>query len=413
MSVSNTATMKWASALSLETDGVGAVTDAVLDLRSKLGNRRPDVAFLFVSPHHRQLYQAIVATVLRRLAPGHLLGCTGEGVIGAGHEAEQVPALALAAAVLPGVELKAIRLTDKALPGPDCGPRRWEEALGLKASAGPQFVLLADPFSIHVENLLAGLDFAYPQAVKIGGVASGLRRPGQNALFMDNYCFSDGAVGLALTGDVHIETLVAHGCRPFGPVFSITKCERNTLYELDRRPALDVLRALYRRASARDQHLMPTSLHLGLLMDPFKLGPPGPGDFLIRTPVGLDRRRGALVIAALLHEGQTVQFHLRDPKAASEDLTAALRGFSTTRFSAQKSDALPPPPRGALLFSCLGRGKRLFGAADHDAHAFRAELGDVPLAGLFCNGEIGPVGGNTYLHGFTSCFGVFRTKSDT
>jgi small ligand-binding sensory domain FIST len=211
---------------------------------------------------------------------------------------------------------------------------------------------------------------------------------------------------------VRIETVVSQGCRPFGPVFSITKCERNVLLELDHRPALEVLRSLYRRANARDQHLMPTSLLLGLAMDPFREGPPGPGDFLIRTPIGLEAKRGALVIAALLHNGQMVQFHLRDPKTASEDLVDALRRYAARCLDASKGEALPPPPRGALLFACLARGRHLFGAADHDAQAFRAELGDVPLTGLFCNGEIGPVGGTTYLHGFTSCFGIFRAKSD-
>jgi small ligand-binding sensory domain FIST len=296
------------------------------------------------------------------------------------------------------------------LPGPDSSPRLWEEKLGVKAGAAPQFILFADPFSIQADDLLAGLDFAYPQAVKIGGLASGGRRPGQNALFLDNYVFHDGAVGLALSGDVRIDTIVAQGCRPFGPVLAVTKCEHNVLLELDRRPALEILRALYRRASARDRDLMPTSLHLGLMMDPFKPQPPGPGDFLIRTPMGMEAKRGALIVAAHLHEGQVVQFHLRDPRASSEDLMAALRRYSSARLVPADSETVPPPPRGALLFSCVARGKRLYGAVDHDTHAFRAELGDVPLAGFFANGEIGPVGGTTYVHGFTSCFGVFGPK---
>ena len=157
---------------------------------------------------------------------------------------------------------------------------------------------------------------------------------------------------------------------------------------------------------------MPTALHLGLMMDPFKDTPPGPGDFLIRAPIGLDAKYGALVVAAQLHEGQTVQFHLRDPRAASQDILSALHRYNAARLAANKGETVPPSPRGALMFSCVARGRRLYGASDYDIHAFRAELGDVPLAGFFCNGEIGPVGGTTYLHGFTSCFGVFCAKSD-
>jgi len=248
--------------------------------------------------------------------------------------------------------------------------------------------------------------------VKIGGLASGGRRLGQNSVFLDNYIFHDGAAALALSGDLRIETIMAQGCRPFGPVFSITKCQKNVLYALDHRPALDVLRALYRRASRPEQRIIPTALHLGLAMDPFKSGPPGPGDFLIRTPIGLHDVSGALVIAAMLHEGQMVQFHLRDAKAADEDLSAALRRYTAAQYASSKGQALPPPPRGALLFACLARGKRLFGGPDHDTQAFCAEVGDIPLTGFFCNGEIGPVGNTTFLHGFTSCFGLFRAKSD-
>lgn len=412
MGVSNTTAMKWASALSLARESNPAAAEAVIDLKMRLGNRRPDVAFLFVSTHHRSQYAAIAGIVHKHLAPRHLVGCSGDGVIGDAHEAEQVPAVALAGAVLPNVEVKPIRLQDTTLPGLDSSPRHWETALGVQADAAPSFVLFADPFSFHADDMLAGLDFAYPKATKVGGLASGARRPGQSVLFCDDKIFHDGAVALALSGDLRLETFVAQGCRPVGPVLAITKCERNVLLELDHRPALEVLRALYRRASSRDQRMMPTSLHLGLAMDPFRQTPPGPGDFLIRTPVALDVRRRALVIASLLHEGQTVQFHLRDPKAASEDLTAALRRYTASYLDASNGEVIPPPPRGALLFSCLARGRRLYGTSDHDAHAFRTELGDVPLTGFFCNGEIGPAEGTTYLHGFTSCFGIFRAKSD-
>jgi len=410
MNISNTATMKWASALSLEIDSTAATAEVINEMKPKLGGKRPDALFLFLSSHHRSHCQAVLASILKQLGPGHLLGCSGESVIGDWHEAEQVPALALAGAVLPNVEMQPIRLADSKLPGPDCGPRLWEERVGVKASLNPHFILFADPFSIHVDDLLAGLDFAYPLGVKVGGLASGGHRPGQEALFLDNYVFHDGAVGLALSGDVRVETIVAQGCRPFGPVLAITKCESNILLELDHRPALEILGAIYRNAGARDQELMPAALHLGLAMDPFKPDPLGPGDFLIRAPIGLDARYGALIVAAHLHEGQAVQFHLRDPRAASEDILAVLRRYNAARLAGSKSDAVPPSPRGALLFSCVSRGRRLYGASDYDTHAFRAELGDVPLAGFFCNGEIGPVGGTTYLHGFTSCFSVFCNK---
>lgn len=404
--------MKWSSAISLEPRGEVAIAAALTEIKSKLAGATPDIAFLFVSPQHRQNYALIAAELMKHLGPRHLLGCSGGGVIGDGKEAEQTPAISLTAAVMPDVTITPIRLDDASLPDMDSGPRAWEDAVGVKVSTEPQFVILADPFSIRADEMLAGLDFAYPKAVKVGGLASGASKPGQNVLYLDHKIYRDGAIGLALSGDVCIETLVAQGCRPFGKPLSITKCHRNVLVELDKRPALEVLSELYKQASERDRQLIPTSLFLGMVMDPFKQGDPQPGDFLIRTPIGMDTERGALVISALLREGQTVQFHLRDALSASEDLSEVLRRYSTDRLNASKGEALPPPPRGALLFSCLGRGKHLYGRADHDTQAFTAQLGDIPLAGFFCNGEIGPVAGTTHIHGFTSCFGIFRTKKD-
>ncbi|MCY3024036.1 MAG: FIST C-terminal domain-containing protein [Planctomycetota bacterium] len=408
-------TMKWASVLSLETDTASAVAEAITQLKPRLGSRRPDAVFLFVSPHHAQHYHAIATTVLKQLGPHHLLGCSGNGVVGGEHEAEEVPAIAVAGAILPDVTLTPFRLEDNALPDADSSPRRWEAAVGVEAGTSPQFIILADPLSIRADEMLAGLDFAYPRSVKIGGLASGVRRPGQSALFLDQRLHRSGAVGLALSGNVRIETVVAQGCRPFGEPLSITKCARNVLFELNRRPALETLREQFEAAGSHDRLLLrqiPTALQLGLVMDAFKEGPPGPGDFLIRTPIGMDTKHGALVMSALLREGQTVQFHIRDAAAASEDLAMALRCYASGYLDAGVGVSLPPPPRGALLFSCLGRGKHLYGRPDHDSSAFRAHLGDVPLAGIFCNGEIGQVAGTTYVHGFTSCFGIFRATND-
>lgn len=404
--------MKWTSSLSVAAGTDAALAEVLTELKAKLGGAKPDIAFVFVSPHHRSHFSQLSAAIQKQLAPRHVLGCSGGGVIGAAHEAEQIPALSVTAAIMPNVEVRPFRIPDAALPDLDTGPRAWEQLIGVKASSNPQFVLLADPFSIRAEDLLAGLDFAYPQSVKIGGLASGARTPGQNVLFLDHHVLNDGAIGLALTGDVQIDALVAQGCRPIGKLMAVTKCHRNLLIELDKRRALDVLSEIIEQASDHDKQLIKsTSLFLGLVMDPFRQTAPGPGDFLIRRLMGMDEKRGILQIFSTLREGQNVQFHLFDAQAASDDISAVLRRYATERLNSSKGEALPSPPRGALLFSCLGRGVHLYGKPDHDTHAFQSHLGEVPLAGFFCNGEIGPVGGTTFVHGWTSCFGLFRTRS--
>jgi small ligand-binding sensory domain FIST len=263
----------------------------------------------------------------------------------------------------------------------------------------PQFIVLADPYSIRIENLLMGMDYAYPKAAKVGGLASGATQPGENALYLNSVCYRSGAVGVALSGNVALDVLVAQGCRPIGKTMRVTKCDRNILIELDGKPPLNILRDLFMTLGARDQNLLQHALFLGLVMDPLKSHFTH-GDFLIRNIVGLDTEKGLLAVGALLREGQTVQFHLRDAQTSADDLEHIVSAYAARSGRGN--------PSGALLFSCLGRGEFLYGHSSHDTRLFQQKLGQVPVSGFFCNGEIGPVGGTTYLHGYTSCFALFR-----
>jgi small ligand-binding sensory domain FIST len=245
-----------------------------------------------------------------------------------------------------------------------------------------------------------GLDFAYPDSAKVGGLASGSMTPGENALFLDQEVFTSGAVGLALQGNVRVDTVVAQGCRPIGKPMTITRCEQqHLLMEVDGRNPMEVLTEIYHTLSSKDQDLMQNALHVGVasteLQESFK-----PGDFLIRNLMGIDQKQGILVVNEELQNGQTIQFHVRDAETAGEDLNHML-----ARYGATSPD---PPPAGALLFSCQGRGQYLYGRTNHDSDAFVKALGRVPLGGFFCAGEIGPVARSTHIHGFTSAFGIFR-----
>jgi small ligand-binding sensory domain FIST len=407
--------MRWASALSRNAVADAALAECAAKVRADLGGAAPDVCFVFASAHHAAAYDDLPDALRDVLAPRHVLGCSAGGVIGDGREVEAAPGLSVTAAVLPGVELRPFHLLDAALPDSDAGPQPWEQAVGVPAAGAPQFVILADPFTIRADEMLAGLDFAYARSVKVGGLASGARAPGGNALFLDGAAHREGAAGVAFSGDVRIDTLVAQGCRPIGAPHTITACRHNILLELDGRKPVEILSALYEAAGEADRRLMQSALFLGVIMDPFRKGPPKAGDFLIRNLMGRDPQSDGLVVGSLLRDGLTVQFHVRDAAAAREDLTAVLHRYAAEAGGG--GGGAPPPagraPAGALLFSCLGRGKHLFGRADHDTDLFRGELGPVPLGGFFCNGEVGPVGGVTYIHGFTSCFGLFRSEKFT
>lgn len=387
--------MRWASALSRLTRTEEAVAEAAAEVARGLAGARPDLVIAFVSPHHLDTAVRLPALVASALPGALLAGCTGGGIIGAGHEVEDAPAVSLTAASLPGVRLTPFHLDQRDLPE-SADPQEWRDTLDVDAATRPHFLLLADPLTVDAAAVIAGLDAAYPAASKVGGLASGGPVPGANRVFLGPRAYRTGLAGVALSGNVAVETIVAQGCRPIGKPMIATRCQGNLLYEVDGRPPLEVLRDLYPELPPRDQELFRHSLFLGIEMrDSVEYRE---GELLVRNLVGMDEKSGALAVGAALHPMQVVQFLLRDARTAKEDLERLL----------ERSAAHAHPPSGALLFSCLGRGAHLFGRPDHDTDLFRAKVGAVPLGGFFCNGEIGPVGGATFLHGYTSAFALFR-----
>ena len=390
--------MKWSSKVSEEFSLKAAIDECVSHVRADLGGARPDLAVVFVSPHHAPDFEDLPALVRQKLGPALLVGCSGGGGIGGGKEVEDRAGFALTVGSLPDVEITPFHLEDAKLPNPDASPSAWEKVVGVSAEAKPDFIVLPDPFTVRADHLLSGLDYAFPGRVKVGGLASGAQRPGGNALFLGDKVHRAGAVGVAMRGAVKVETVVAQGCRPIGQAMVVSGCQQNIMLELEGKKPLDVLRGIFDASNDRDRALINRALHVGVVMDPLKTEV-RPGDFLIRNVMGVQNETGGIAVGEMLREGQVVQFHVRDAMTAEEDLQALLRQYMTDHKGAKTS--------GALLFSCLGRGMHLFGRPDHDTDIFRDQFGPVPLGGFFCNGEIGPVGPSTFLHGFTSSFAIF------
>jgi small ligand-binding sensory domain FIST len=392
--------MRWVSAVSTRDSLEAAVRETTDALTFALDGATPDLAVAFVSEQHQREYERLPALLRGRLAPRVLIGCSAGGVIGGGHEVERSAGVSVTAAVLPAVGLTPFHLESETLLAPSAPLPAWEAAIGVARVQQPAFLLLPDPFTFDAETLVAGLDAAFPTSPKIGGLASGGREPGANALYLGDAVYRSGAVGVALVGDIEVDTIVAQGCRPIGEPMFVTRADQNVLYALDGRPALAVLQDLVADANARDRQLFGNSLFLGVVMKEQELY--RQGDFLIRNLLGIDGKSGAIAVGAALHTGMVVQFHLRDAETSAQDLEAVL---------ARYQERPVPRPAGSLLFSCLGRGVHLYGEPDHDTSAFRRHLGQVPLGGFFCNGEIGPVHGSTFLHGYTSAFGLFRSRA--
>ncbi|MQF64950.1 hypothetical protein FIM04_02375 [SAR202 cluster bacterium AC-409-J13_OGT_754m] len=393
--------MKWASALSENPDTITGLSECISEIEKQTDVNSIDLAVLFITDDHKGDFRRIPLVIHERLNPTQFVGCSAGGVIGNGKEVEHRSGISLTVASLPQVNLNSFHVDDDALPDLDAPPTEWETLTGMSADKDPQFLIITDPFTIRSQNLLLGLDYAFKKGTKIGGMASGSSPEGGNTLFLGDKTFDSGAVAIIFDGNIVIDPVVAQGCRPIGTPMRITRSERNVLIELDGRPTVEILKEIYKDLTSHDRELVRHSLFLGMVMDKFEEDPQL-GDFLIRNIVGIDPSTGAMAIGEGLEEGQIVQFHLRDANTSQEDLSGILCNYSDQHA--------PMDSAGALLFSCLGRGEYLYGLADHDTNMFKDIIGDIPLGGFFCNGEIGPVGGTTYLHGYTSSFGIFRTR---
>jgi small ligand-binding sensory domain FIST len=386
--------MKWVSAIADEAGFDAALDHAVAGVRESLGGEQADLVLVFASAEHAA-HADLAARIAAAFPGATVAGCSGGGVIGAGREVEHGAGLALAAARMPGVTITGHRFGG-GMPKADT-VEAWHEELGFDDPSA-SFVVLADPFGFDAERLLGGLDGAFPDAVKIGGLCSGATIPDGNALFLGGERFTRGALVIALRGDVAVDPILAQGCKPIGEPLIVTSCDGNLVFSLAGKLPGDVVRELHDSLDEEDKKLFRHSLFVGVEMRNQKEY--RAGDFLVRNVVGMERDGSKLAVAARLEQWQVVQFHLRDGKASSADLGRQLDRYLEHGHA----------PAGALLFSCLGRGEQLYGRANHDSDAFQSKLGALPLAGFFCNGEIGPVSGKTFLHGYTSAFGVFRAR---
>ncbi len=376
--------MKFVSAISLETDP-GRIAQ---DIHDQLAADSPfDLAIAFVRPQTDPAGADILAGLHAQLAPERFIGCTAGGVVGASREIEDDAATAVLAARLPGVRVD---------PLPDLD----DAEISLETQDLQACVVLVDPFSTATEALLRRLEQLAPGIPVIGGVASWASAPGRNRLAQDGEIANSGLVGVTLRGNVQVSTIVSQGCRPVGDWFTVTGSRSNLIQELDGKPPLEVLQEVFAEASPADQKLMRSGILIGrgVAKQPDNLGH---GSFLIRVVLGADRESGAISVADRVREGEYVQFHVRDAQSARDDLEMLLTPQVFEETAA-----------GALLFTCNGRGERFFGERDADIAIIGNALGEqVPVAGFFCGGEIGPIGSANFVHGYTASLAVFRPGS--
>jgi small ligand-binding sensory domain FIST len=379
----------FAAALSEHPSTVEATAEVVGEVLDRVGPR-PDLVALFVTAAHVARLAEIVRTVDAALEPGAVVGTTASSVLGRDREVEDQPAIALWAGT-PGpvkpVRLEALRTPDGTL---------LDGLTAERVAGAATLILLADPLSFPVDDVVEMLAVQAPHLRVVGGMASAGLAPGANRFVVGGpraraAVHTDGAVGVLLGPDQVVTTVVSQGCRPIGDPFVVTRAERNVIEQIGGSPALVRLDELFGRLGEADRELVQQGLHIGRVIDEHKPDF-GRGDFLVRNVIGADRGTGAIAIGDVVPIGATVQFHVRDAASADEDLHSLLADVDGD---------------GALVFTCNGRGTRLFGRPDHDAQAVAPVVGGA-AAGMFCAGEIGPVGERSFVHGFTASLAIFR-----
>jgi small ligand-binding sensory domain FIST len=360
-----------------------------------------DLGILYVCPwppyDPQELFEAIKSKGHLR----HLICCTCAGIIGAEREIEGRPSASLMLMRLPEVKITPFVLSQTMLETLK-SKEDWYNFLEVYPNENPSFLVFADPFAFDGNSFLSEINKVFPGSPIVGGLASAASGPGENTLILDGEVMREGLVGVCLRGNLRVETVVSQGCRPIGETFIVTKAQRNIIYELAGRPFYKVLEEVLTQGTDYDRHLAREAIFIGIVMNEYK-DKFARGDFLIRGVLGVEPESGAGVVGDHMHVGQTIQFHLRDAKTANEDLHELLKQYKTKKH--------PTSAHGAFVFSCNGRGINLFGERDHDIRIIQHHLGPVPAAGFFCAGEIGPVGGINFLHGFTNSMALFYPTS--
>jgi len=383
-------TARIATGLAPYDGGVDAFAEAAGRAQLGLGGAQADLVLAFAGAANLDHMEEGLQAVEERLGARGLVGCGAQGVVGAGRELEEGGVVVWAAS-LPQGDVDTFHL--EALP---TGEGQLAIAGVPELDYADAVIMLADPYSFPVEPLLAQLGADFPGLPIVGGISSAGGGPGAGVLVHDGELANDGAVGAVLRG-IEVHPVVSQGARPVGPEMVITACEDNVIHELASRPALVRVREAIGELDPNERALAANGLLLGIVIDANRPDYER-GDFLVRGILGADQDGGSITVGENVRVGQAVRLHVRDGQSADEDLRAVL---------AREREGSIGPPAGALVFTCNGRGRDMFGTADHDATALEEALSGAPAAGFFCAGEIGPVGARNFLHGFTATVAVF------
>jgi small ligand-binding sensory domain FIST len=370
------------------------------DLRAQLAAPQVSLGLVFMSPRFFPRAKQVLEILRVHARIPLLAGCSSQSLIVGEREVEQNAGLSVALYALPGAELKAVHFTQGQVEEAN-GPGYWHLETEVEPSQTNGWLVFIDPFHLDSETWLRTWNEAYAPLPVLGGLASGDGSEQATQVYLNGEVYDEGGVAISVGGAVRLVAVTSQGCTPIGETWTLTKVDQNIIHQIGNRPAYEVLAETFNQLTPEQQKGARGNLFIGLVVNEY-LEDFHRGDFLIRNLLGADPRSGSIAVGALPRLGQTVQFQRRSAAAATEDMEELL-----TRARKQLGDT---PIYGGCLCSCNGRGKNLFDRPDHDAQMVQQRLGPMGLAGFFCNGEIGPVGEKSFLHGYTASLALFVKK---
>ena len=370
------------------------------DLRHQLRAPRVSLGLVFMSPRFFPRARQVLEILRVHARIPLLAGCSSPNLIVGEHEVEQNAGLSLGLYALPGVEFTAFHFTQEQVE--EAGsPNYWHLKTGVEPTQTNGWLVFIDPFHLDSETWLKTWNDAYAPLPVLGGLASGDFNEPSTQVYLNGEVFEEGGVAISCGGDVKLVGVTSQGCTPIGQTWTLTRVEQNIIHQIGNRPAYEVLAETFNQLSSEEQKQARGNLFIGMVVNEY-LEDFHRGDFLIRNLLGADPHSGSIAVGALPRLGQTVQFQRRSAAAATEDMNELL-----TRA---RNELAGTTVYGGCLCSCNGRGQNLFGRPNHDAQMVQRRLGPLGLAGFFCNGEIGPVGQKSFLHGYTASLALFVRK---
>jgi small ligand-binding sensory domain FIST len=382
--------------LSTATDGAFAAAEAVERAALSLGER-PDLCIAFVTGDHADDLPDILATLTAGSGTPYVVGCSAAGVVAEGREVENEPAVGVLALASDSMRATPFLFRDAGDQGLTAGIHLGQRLIG---SRGRDDLLLVwpDPYRMHPGRLLHGLDATLGGVAVAGGAASSSRDFPATFQFSGREMSSAAVSGVRIGGEFRRKVIVAQGCRPVGEPLRVTRSERNLVYELDGRPALDRLRDVVPEELLEDPEHALHVVSIALLPEDGGTAL-APGEYLVRNIVAADPDSGALGVADFVEEGRSVVFAVREPESARLELERSLAALEAEDGNGDWAFG--------LYFDCVARGRSLYGKPDVDAGLLSTALPGLPILGFFCNAEIAPMRGVNHLFTYTGVLVLF------